>query len=38
MYAKKEKNIITFTTEEGKNYIFDITNRVDGTNFLSAMV
>lgn len=28
MYAKKEKNIITFTTDEGKSYIFDINSLI----------
>lgn len=28
MYAKKEKNIITFTTGEGKNYVFDINSLI----------
>ena len=28
MYAKKEKNIITFTTDEGRNYVFDINSLI----------
>lgn len=28
MYVKKEKNIITFTIDEGKNYIFDINSLI----------